>query len=303
MEALERDVTEIRCVTDARATLGEVPIWSASEQAVYWVDIRAPVLHRFDARTGQDRAWPMPEAIGAVAFDARGGLLVALASGLYRFAPESGALSLEAPIEAEIATSRLNDGRCDRQGRFWVGSMDRSTPHTRGALYRYDPDGTLTRLFGDVEVPNGIAFSPDGLRLYFWDTPTRALRCFDLDPASGAIVNERVFAIAEQPGNPDGAVTDAEGGLWVTHFGGWRLTRYTPDGRVDRTVRLPVEQPTACCFGGPDLGTLYVTSARVRLDEAALQRGPLAGGLFAFETDIPGLPEPVFGRGSPACHA
>jgi L-arabinonolactonase len=291
-------MTDVRCVADARAELGEVPIWSTAEAAVYWVDIRAPSLHRFDSSSGTDVSWPMPEAIGAVAFDARGGLLVALASGLYRFAPETGTLTPEAPIEADIPTSRLNDGRCDRQGRFWVGSMDRSTPHTRGALYRYDPDGTLTRLFGEVAVPNGIAFSPDGARLYFWDTPTRALRAFDLDPRTGAIHNERVFAMAEPPGNPDGAVTDAEGGLWVTHFGGWRLTRYTPDGRIDRTVELPVEQPTACCFGGPDLRTLYVTSARVRLSDAALQRGPLAGGLVAFDTDIPGLPEPVFGGGS-----
>jgi sugar lactone lactonase YvrE len=288
-------MADVRCVSDARAMLGEVPIWSASEEAIYWVDILAPSLHRFAVRTGTDTTWPMPEMIGAVAFDARGGLLVALASGLYRFAPDTGALTPEAPIEPDIATSRLNDGRCDRQGRFWVGSMDRSTPHSRGALYRYDPDGGLTRLFGNVEVPNGIAFSPDGLRMYFWDTPTRALRCFELDPASGALGNERLFAMAEPPGNPDGAVTDAAGGLWVTHFGGWRLTRYTPDGRIDRVVRLPVEQPTACCFGGRDFKTLYVTSARVRLDDSALQRGPLAGGLFAFETDIPGLPEPVFG--------
>jgi L-arabinonolactonase len=292
------DLTDVRCVADARAELGEVPIWSAEEQAVYWVDIRAPALHRFDARTEIDRTWPMPEPIGAVAFDARGGLLVALASGLYRFAQETATLTLEQPIEAEITTSRLNDGRCDRQGRFWVGSMDRSAPHTRGALYRYDSRG-LARMFGDVEVPNGIAFSPDGSRMYFWDTPTRVLRVFALDTASGAISDERVFAVAEPPGNPDGAVVDAVGGLWVTHFGGWRLTRYAPDGRIDRVVDLPVEQPTACCFGGADLRTLYVTSARVRLDGAALQRGPLAGGLFAVRTDIPGLPEPLFGSRSP----
>jgi L-arabinonolactonase len=283
---------------DSRALLGEVPIWSAEERALYWVDIRAPALHRFDSQTGSDRAWSLPEAIGAVAFDARGGLLVALASGLYRFDPASEGLILEAPIESDINTSRLNDGRCDRQGRFWVGSMDRSTPESRGSFYRYDPDRAVTRLFGDVQIPNGIAFSPDGGQMYFWDTPTRKLRVFDLDTETGAIGNERVLAEAEPSGNPDGAVTDAEGGLWVAHFGGWRITRYLPDGRIERTVEVPVQDPTACCFGGPDLKTLYVTSAHINLDEAALKRGPLAAGLFAVDTDFLGLAEPAFGQKS-----
>ncbi len=204
----------IECVLDAQASLGEVPVWSPRDRLLWWVDIRAPSLHAFDPATGRDRAWPMPEMIGAVALHARGGLLVALASGLSRFDPATGALTPLQPIEADIPTSRLNDGRCDRQGRFWVGSIDRSSPGPRGTLYRYNPDA-LHPMLGDITVPNGLAFSPDGGRMYFWDSPTRRMRHFALDPATGALGRATDFATAAEPGVPDGAVTDAEEGhLW-----------------------------------------------------------------------------------------
>lgn len=287
---------DVECVLRWKALLGEVPLWSSRDQLLYWVDIRAPALHGLDLATGVNQSWPMPEPIGAVAIHAEGGLLVALASGLYRFDPGSGALLLVQPIEADIDTSRLNDGRCDRQGRFWVGSMDRSSPERRGSLYRYDPDGTLHRMFGDIEVPNGLAFSPDGATLHFCDTPTRRLVTHTLDPATGALGPPRRFADSPPPGNPDGAVTDAEGGLWVAHFDGARLTRFTPDGRVDLVVPLPVPRPTACCFGGDGLDTLFVTSARINLTPDALREAPLSGSVFAIRPGVRGLPEPVFGQ-------
>ena len=289
-------IDAVRCILAAEAKLGEVPVWSVAEQCLYWVDIRAPALHRLDPATGIDQSWPMPEAVGAVALHGDGGLLLALASGLSRFDPATATLTPLHPIEANIATSRLNDGRCDRQGRFWVGSMDRSTPETRGHLYRYDPDGTLQRLFGGIEVPNGLAFSPDGRTMYFCDTPTRRIQAFTLDPATGAITSERHFADCEPPGNPDGAVTDAQGCLWITHFGGSRVTRYTPDSQVDTVVPLPVERPTACCFGGEGLDTLFITSSRMNLDATELARFPLSGGVFAFKPGVRGLPEPLFGQ-------
>ena len=287
----------VDCVLQAEARLGEVPVWSAREQVLYWVDIRAPALHRLDPATGHARSWPMAEAIGAVALHGSGGLLLALASGLARFDPGTAVLSPLQPIEADIPTSRLNDGRCDRQGRFWVGSMDRSTPESRGSLYRYDPGGTLHHMFGGIEVPNGLAFSPDGRTMYFCDTPTRRIQAFTLDSATGDIGDERCFAECEPPGNPDGAVTDAEGCLWVTHFGGFRITRYRPDGRMDRVVPLPVERPTACCFGGDGLDTLFITSSRLNLDDDQLRQFPLSGGVFALRPGVRGLPEPVFGQG------
>lgn len=288
-------MTAVECVLRIEALLGEGPVWSVSDRMLYWVDIRGPALHRLDPATGEDRSWPMPEPIGCVALGADGGMLVALASGLARFNPMTGALARVAPIEADIPTSRLNDGRCDRQGRFWVGSMDRSSPESRGSLYRYDPDGSLHRIFGGIEVPNSLAFSPDGGTMYFCDSPTRRVQAFALNRDTGALGAGRVFAQCEPPGVPDGAVADAEGCLWVAHFDGGRITRFRPDGGVDLVVPMPVDRPTACCFGGPDLDTLFVTSARVNLDVAALARTPLAGSVFAVRPGVRGLPEPRFG--------
>lgn len=284
----------VECVLRADALLGEGPVWSVREQVLYWVDIRAPALHRLDPATGLDQAWPMPEAIGCLALAADGGMLVALASGLARFDPAIGALERVAPIEADIPTSRLNDGRCDRQGRFWVGSMDRSAPDRRGALYRYDPDGSLHRMLDAIEVPNSLSFSPDGGTMYFADSPTLCVQAFALDRATGALGDSRLFAACEPPGVPDGAAIDADGCLWVAHFDGARLTRFSPEGRIDRIIEMPVDRPTACCFGGADLATLFVTSARINLDAPALARTPLAGSVFALRPGVAGLPEPLF---------
>jgi sugar lactone lactonase YvrE len=174
--------------------------------------------------------------------------------------------------------------------------MNRSEPAPpSGSLYRYDPDGTLHRQFGGIGVSNGVSFSPDGTTLYFWDSPTRRLQAFDLDTATGAIGPGRLFAEVAEPGVPDGAVTDAEGYLWVAHFDGARVTRFTPDGQIERVIKLPVPRPTACCFGGDGLDTLYITSARLDLNEDQLRRFPLSGGLFALRPGVHGLPEPMFG--------
>jgi sugar lactone lactonase YvrE len=222
-------------------------------------------------------------------------MLLALADGLWRFDPSTGTLAQAVPMEADIPTSRLNDGRCDRQGRFWVGSMDRSTPESRGALYRYDPDGSLHRMLDGIVIPNGLAFSPDGGTLHFCDSPTLCLQAFPLEAGTGMLGKPRVFAQCEPPGIPDGAVVDAEGCLWVAHFDGGRLTRFRPDGRVDQVIPLPVSRPTACCFGGTDLDTLFITSACVNLDAATLRQTPLAGSILALRPGVQGLAEPLFG--------
>lgn len=293
-------MTAVSCALETKALLGEGPVWSVREQALYWVDIRAPALHRLDPATGVDQAWPMPSPVSALTLLQGGGLLVALADGLWRFDADTGALDRRVAVEADVATSRLNDGRCDRQGRFWVGSMDRSTPGSRGSLYRYDLDGSLHSVLDGIEIPNGLAFSPDGGTLYFCDSPTLCLRAYRLSPDTGALSECRPFAQCEPPGVPDGAVVDEEGCLWVAHFDGGRLTRFRPDGRVDRIVPLPVSRPTSCCFGGADLGTLFVTSARVNLDTATLRRTPLAGSVLALRPGVRGLAEPLFGAAAMA---
>lgn len=293
-------MNSVECALHWEATLGEVPVWSFRDSLLYWVDIRAPALHGLDLATGINRTWPMPEAIGAVAIHAKGGLLLALASGLARFDPANATLTPIYPIEADNPTSRLNDGRCDRQGRFWVGSMDRSDPKG-GSLYCYHPNGTLHRLFGGIQIPNGLAVSPDGRNLHFCDSPTGQLTLRALDPHTGLLGPPSLFAVCERPGSPDGAVYDADGCLWVVHYEGARVTRYTPDGRIDRVIALPVPCPTACCFGSDGLDTLFVTSARIGLKEEALRDAPLSGSIFAIFPGVRGLPEPAFAQGENLC--
>jgi sugar lactone lactonase YvrE len=283
-------------VLDARARLGEGPVWDARDRALYWVDIRAPALHRFEPATRATRSWPMPAAIGSVALRDAGGALVALRSGLHLLDLESSALTLACALEPDRTENRLNDGRTDRRGRFWVGSMHDRERATTGALYRVDPDLRSHRILDGITVPNGLGWSPDGRVMYFTDTPSRTIHAYDFDPDAGVPSAPRVFArVREDAGYPDGATVDAEGFLWSAHWDGWRVTRYAPDGRVDRVIELPVQRPTCCAFGGDELDVLYITSAAAGLAPDALARGPRAGGLFAVEVGVRGLPEPRFG--------
>ncbi|QDL38608.1 SMP-30/gluconolactonase/LRE family protein [Rhodoferax sediminis] len=193
---------------------------------------------------------------------------------------------------------RYNDGRCDRQGRFWVGSMNESiTPG--GSLYRVDPDGSLTHCFGDIIVPNSIAFSPDGRFFYFADTRRFAIWRFDLDIDSGVISDQTVFAqTTGRPGRPDGSCVDSEGFLWNAEYAGGQIVRYAPDGRIDRIVALPVTHPTSVCFGGPAMDTLFITSGSMHLAKETATSEPLAGAVLAINVGVKGLPEPRFGSPS-----
>jgi sugar lactone lactonase YvrE len=282
-------------VGEARARLGEGPVWDARERALYWVDIRAPALHRLEPATGAARTWPMPAAIGSVALRETGGPLVALRSGLHVLDLESGTLTLACALEPERTENRLNDGRCDRRGRFWVGSMHDRDGSATGALYRVDSDRRSHRILDGITVPNGLGWSPDGRVMYFTDSSSRTIHAYDFDLDAGVPSARRVFArVPDDAGYPDGATVDAEGFLWSAHWDGWRVTRYAPDGRVDRVIRLPVQRPTCCAFGGDGLDVLYVTSAAVGLGPADLARSPLAGGLFAVEVGVRGLSEPRY---------
>lgn len=284
------------CVLDCRATLGEGAAWCDRDHRLWWVDILAPALHRFDPVTTHDDAWLMPEPIGCLALGPGSAVVVALASGLAWFDPTTEQLERFLPIEADQPDMRLNDGRCDRQGRFWVGSMALHTQPApaRGTLYRCAAGKAVPQRTG-IQVPNCTAFSPDGRTMYFTDTPTNRILAFDLDPDTGALSNERDFAtLPAYRGLPDGATVDAEGGLWVAHWDGGRVSRFKPDGSLDRSVRLPVPRPTCLAFGGDDLGTLFITSARTGLDAGALEQAPLSGGIFAFRPGVRGVPEPRF---------
>jgi sugar lactone lactonase YvrE len=293
--ALSSTASPFTCVLDVKASLGECPVWSTAEQALYWVDINAPSLNRFDPRTGRNLSMPMPESIGCFALRQAGGFVVALRSGLWLAAADGtlGRKVADAPYDQ--ATHRFNDGRCDSHGRFFVGSMNEARDANSASLLRLDPDFRVTRVFGDIMISNGLAWSPDGRTMYHADTPTRAVRAFDYDSASGAPTNPRIFMQwSGETDRPDGAAVDSEGNYWIAFYRGGKVVKVSPGGNVLAEYATPALCPTMCAFGGENLRTLYVTSARQQRDADELARLPQSGGLFALTVETPGLPEPHF---------
>lgn len=273
--------------------LGECPLWDERESMLWWVDSRWPALKRFDPATGAVMMQVLPEVVGSIAFRDRGGLLAATKSGLHVLDGSGGALEPMANPEAHLPENRFNDGRCDRAGRFWAGTMCDARRDPTGSLYRFDADFACAKLRNAIIIPNGLAFSPDNRTMYFADTNRHTIWAWDYDLASGAATHERVFADTGE-GRPDGSCVDADGGLWNAQYGGGRLVRYAPTGKVDRVVDVPVANPTCCAFGGDDLGTLYVTTATQRLSPEDLAQQPLAGSLLALRPGVKGLPEGRF---------
>lgn len=290
---------DIECVVDIRADTGECPVWDLERQVLWWVDIPGCRLYRFDPASGENRAFELPSPCGAFALRERGGMLLALKSGLHLFEPSTGGLTFVAPPPFEHPDDRFNDGRCDRQGRFWVCSMrdPQDADAKAGLFYRLDADLHIEPVIDGLITGNGLAFSPDGRTMYMSDShaSVQTIWAFDYDPASGAIANRRVFAdMHEVAGRPDGAAVDADGCYWIAANSGGQLVRYTPRGRIERRIALPVQRPTMLAFGGPALDTIYVTSQTPRPGDPPLEQQPHAGGLFALSPGIKGLPEPRF---------
>jgi len=289
--------SSLRCVIQTRDQLGETPLWCPRTRKVWWIDIEQPKLQSFDERTGVHEVYPFDSTfLGSLALHDKGGFVVALNNTLHRFDPQDGVLEKIVEIEPSSAGTRLNDGRCDGRGRLWIGTMDAAIERPLGSFYRVDPDGQVHKFFGDIIVTNSVATSPDGRTLYMSDTRRFKLWAFDLDPDSGLITNRRVFADYEgQRGRPDGACVDREGYLWNAVFAGHRVVRYAPDGRADRIIELPVTNPTCVCLGGPDLRTLYITTATKMIAPDTLVEEEWSGALLAIDVEVPGLPEPPFG--------
>ena len=279
---------KVDCAADVRAVLGEGPVWLEREQALYWVDIKGRRLFRrtFD---GELSEWQTPLRVGSLAPRAGGGFVAGTDRGFAWVDPEHGRYEPFADPEPDRPTNRFNDGKLDRDGRFWAGSMDDSEKSATGALYRLDPGRDPVRIDDDYRVTNGPAFSPDGRVMYHNDSARQRIYAFDLDPA-GAASNKQVFAeFGEGEGYPDGMTVDSEGCLWVAFWDGWCLRRFSPAGERLAELNMPVQRPTSCAFGGPDLYHLFVTSARAGLDEAALQSQQQAGGLFVLRPGVSGL--------------
>ncbi|WP_161567750.1 SMP-30/gluconolactonase/LRE family protein [Pigmentiphaga sp. H8] len=282
--------------------MGESPLWCPVEQVLWWLDIGNPTLWRLD-RNGTVDNWRLPKPAGCLTLLREGGLALAFRSGLATLDTPGGTPQWRVPDGLALGEDRFNDGKCDRAGRFWVGTMDRRMRDPVGALYRFDGIGRCTRMASGFVLSNGVGWSPDDRTLYFADTALLRIHAFDYDLAGGSLARPRTLhQFAPGPGGPDGLTVDQDGGIWVALFGRGCLHRYDPHGRLDYVIELPVSQPTSVMFGGDSLDILYVTSATVGLDAAALAREPLAGSLLTVRPGIRGLSEPRFvstpGQGS-----
>lgn len=290
---------DVRAVVEAGNQLGEGVLWCPRAQALYWTDIAAAKLWRYTPHDGRTRQWAMPERLASFALcEADGWLLLGLASRLAFFHLERGELQSITEVEAGLPT-RLNDGACDRQGRFVFGTLHESanaeSRRPLGGYYRLRADLVLERLpLPPVSISNSVAFSPDGTTLYYCDSPTRRIQCCDYR-SDGSLGLPRTFVdLADITGEPDGSTVDADGGLWNAQWGMSRVVRYRSDGSEDMIVSLPTSQPTRVAFGGAALDTLYITSARDGLSDECLRREPLAGALFEAPARVRGLAEARF---------
>jgi L-arabinonolactonase len=276
---------EIECVLDAKAELGEATYWDRAAGVLWWIDIYGPTIHRFDPKTGKDDTWQAPEYLGTLALRERGGLVVSMVSGFHFFDPKSGQFTAIVDPERDIADSRFNDGKTDRQGRFWSGSMWEAPgkePAKIGALWRLDSDLSVHKVIDHIGCSNGLAWSPDDKTLYFTDSHTHLVWEYDFDAASGEVANRRVFIdLTAEDYIVDGSTVDAEGNYWLTIPFKGKVLAYDPAGRLIRTIDMPADLPTCCEFGGKDLDTLYVTSAVHQRVPRDLTGQPHAGGLFA----------------------
>lgn len=288
-----------KCVLNIAAELGEHPLWSAKDGCLYWLDIEKSTINRFVPASGDNTSWTLPARPGCFALRESGGALIAAHDGFYKIDFDSAAIERLMPAAHDPALMRFNDGRTDRQGRLWVSTvridMDLSKTLDNG-YYRLDTRG-LERMLHSVGIPNGTAFSPNGRIMYRAQSESRRIFCYDYDPVTGTPTNERLLAtVPNEYGMPDGAAVDEQGGYWVAlaappsgppHGG---VARFMPDGKLERYFDLPVPFVTMVAFGGPNLSTLYITTARL---EAFMPDGvpPGAGNIFAVEVEVRGSPE------------
>ena len=285
--------SNIRCVADVHALLGEGPLWVASEQALYWVDIKGRKIFRL-LEDGELSQWPTPFRVGSIAPRKGGGFIAGTDQGIAEINLSNGQLRILVDPEERLPNNRFNDGKVDRSGRFWAGTMDDLEREASGTLYCFDEELDWTEADRDYKVANGPAFSPSGEIMYHNDSARQVTYAFDLDEGS-KVANRRIFLrFAEGDGYPDGMTVDSDGCLWIAFWDGGCVRRFSPNAELLETVEMPVSRPTSCAFGGPALDRLYVTSALIGLDETALGMQPNAGGLFMFRPGVQGIAEVPF---------
>lgn len=282
---------QVELVVDARATLGEGPLWDEREKLLYWVDILRHALHVYDPASGQNKTYDVGQRVSTVVLGESGDVLVAVENGFARFDCATSKLEILADPEADKPENRFNDGKCDPAGRFWAGTMHASaTVPENGGLYRLDPDLSVHTMLTGVSISNGIVWTADRKTMYFNDSIPGTVTAFDYDDETGDISNPRVvIQIPSSMGVPDGMAIDSEGMLWIAHFFGAAVHRWNPQtGTVIDTITLPASNPTACAFAGDNLDELYITTARDSVSDEQLKREPHAGGLFHVKIGVTG---------------
>ena len=290
-----RNRYNLECVLPWGSQLGEAPVWHAAQGVLYWVDILQPAVHRFDPATNRNDTRRLSKLVSAVLPTEGQSLVVATQDGIEELDFESGSLSAFVNPERDLTGNRLNDAKVGPGGAIWVGSMRMDASRPSGGLYRVTGRGCVSRMESGITVSNGLAWSPDEQTFYFVDTVPGRIYAYDCVPGKGILRNRRILAtISEQDGRPDGLTVDRSGGIWCALWDGWRVNRYLPDGTLDHVIDLPVPRPTSVAFGGADLSTLYITSARTRLPATTLSEAPLSGGLFACKPGQSGIEPRLF---------
>lgn len=277
---------------DIKATLGEGPVWDADTSTLYWIDILSQRIY-----ANENVFLEADETIGCLALRKDGGLIFTKRASIWTCGSDSSQLTLVSSLENEPANNRFNDGKCDPHGRFLAGTMDMDELGPNGALYSFE--GTsLEELFDNVTISNGLAWSPDYKTLYYIDTPSHEVKAFDYDLDNGTIANMRVvIKISDALGHPDGMTSDTQGNLWIAMWGGAKVTKWNPNtGQLLEHIPVLAKNVTSCVFGGKNMNELFITSARVGLDEETLKQYPLTGGVFRLETNVEGLPSFEFAK-------
>ena len=289
--------SKVDCVLKRQAILGESPIWDPHDKVLFWVDIEAHDIHRFHPESGVNDTLHLPQIVSSVVLRQQGGLIVIVKVNFAFFESDTRQLDLLGGPQLDMSESRFNDGKCDWQGRFWAGTMNLvQYDAPSGNLYRFNPDGRITRTLSQVRLSNGLGWSPDNRVMYFTESFRHCIHAFDFDADEGTISNQRVFASLDEHSNgvPDGLTVDAEGCVWSAQPGLGQIVRYSPTAKVECVIELPVLRPTSCTFGGDRLDVLYVTSAAETLTAEQVAQAPLSGSLFAVYPGVRGLPEPRF---------
>jgi sugar lactone lactonase YvrE len=273
----------VKLVADTRNLIGESPVYDVTNERLYWVDMYDPAIYRFDCQSGKLSSYLQEEMITALALTPEG-VLVAAQSGLWLAHPDTvRRIRYLGHPEAHIPSNRFNDAKCDSSGRFWVNTVDLEFGAGAGALYRKEADGSFAMSEAGLTLPNGLGWSPDSRTMYLVETKERAIYAYEFSQGTGQISNRRVLVSlpADASGAPDGMAVDPDGNLWVAMFDGWRVSQFSPSGRLCREIVLPVPRPTSCTIGGPDGRTLFITSARIRVSARMLQEAPHSGAVFA----------------------